>query len=194
MNLPQQPTEEVFRYAFTQVAAGVGAFDVQRQLVENGWAPQTAAFVMDHVRRSMQTPEEGTTNTAPAANPTYSTQGSPTQVPHTTQAPHTTQGQFSPSQFGAGQHGFAAAPTSTPMASHPHSSTPESALDGRDGSRVKIPWTVYRDLVVGLLALFIALLMAVAGISPIACFFAGLFGMIQVIRAVIIGGLSMYRI
>ena len=58
----------------------------------------------------------------------------------------------------------------------------------------KIPWGAYRDLVVGGIFLLVGALLGALNVSPVTGIFAFLFGVIQVIRGVVVAVLSQYRI
>lgn len=161
MNSAQQPTQEVFDYAHQQVAAGVPPFDVQRQLVAHGWDTQTAALVMNHVRRSLeaagagQHPEQKNTASATATAPSLA---GPLPPPFLAE-------------------GSATAGTAPP-----------------DEKKGKIPVRAYRDLIVGGIIMMVALALHVAGVHPVYRVLTLVFGLIQVVRGIVVAGLSQYRL
>lgn len=160
MNPTQQPTEEVLQFAFAQVAAGVRPFDVQRQLVANGWDTQTAALIMNQVRQALEQPPA-----APAAEP-------PASQP---------------------AHGGRSLPPPFPGAKPPDGAASRHS-SSNPGENRKIPWRVYRDLVVGGIFVCAAVAMGLTGLSLLGTVAALLFGVIQIGRAVLGALLSQYRI
>ena len=163
MNSTQQPTQEVFDYAYAQVAAGVPAFDVQRQLVANGWDTQTAAYVMNHVRHSLEM--EAVRQDADRGSTGATEGGTMASAPGTALPP--------------------------PLSGEGFQTGNSAAKQEKKG---KIPFRAYRDLIVGGIIMLVALALHLTGAHSIYGVLTLGFGVIQVVRGIVVAGLSQYQV